>query len=140
MSLADSCWIWTRGRFDNGYGQAWKHAPRTKPTGRYGRPIQAHRLVYELFCGPIPQSMQLDHVCRQRGCVNPSHLRVVTGRDNLLAAGSKCVAAINAAKTSCNHGHPLSGDNLYVSRGKRYCRTCKRNRKQAARGLAEQVV
>ena len=140
MNLAESCWIWTRGRFSNGYGQAWKHASRSKANGRYGRPIQAHRLVYELFCGPIPKSMQLDHVCRQRGCVNPSHLRVVTGRENILASGSKCLAAMNAVKTLCSRGHALAGGNLYVSRSRRYCRTCKRDQKRSARRSSTQVL
>ena len=133
MSLSESCWLWTRGHFPNGYGQAWKHAPRRKPNGRYGRPIQAHRLIYELFRGPVPPGKHLDHLCRQRGCVNPHHLRVVSARENILADGSKCLAKKNAAKTVCHRGHPLTGDNVYDWRGKRFCRTCKSEQKRNRR-------
>ena len=133
MTLNESCWIWTRGRFPNGYGQAWKHAQRTKPTGRYGRPIQAHRLVYEMYCGPVPGGMHLDHICRQRGCVNPAHLRVVTCRENVHAEQSKCLAAANTAKTHCKRGHILEAENLYVYRGSRHCKACRRDEKRVRR-------
>lgn len=131
-SLNESCWLWTRGRFENGYGQAWKHGPRTKPSGRYGQPIQAHRLIYEILVGPIPPGMQLDHLCRQRGCVNPNHLRVVTSRENILAPGSTCEAKTNHEKVSCPKGHLYTAENTYTHRGKRSCRECKREQKRTS--------
>ena len=137
MNLSESCWIWARSRFPNGYGQAWMHTPRRGEGGKYGRPIQAHRLVYEMFNGAIPDSKQLDHLCRQRGCVNPAHLRVVSCKENIHANGSKCEAAKNATKTHCIRGHALAGENLYQYGTKRYCKECKRNEKRARRAALQ---
>src|SRR5690606_3222267 len=68
----DACWIWTASRNHKGYGQI----------KRDGRPAKAHRVVYELYEGPIPAGMQLDHICHERACVNPEHLRPVTNKAN----------------------------------------------------------
>lgn len=73
--------------------------------------------------GPIPEGMDLDHTCRNRGCVNPEHLEPVTTQVNTLRGIGP--TAENARKTHCKHGHPLEGDNLYVDpEGKRKCRAC----------------
>lgn len=66
------CWIWTKTRSANGYGRA----------RRGGRFHQAHRLIYELLVGPIPEGLHLDHLCRVRACVNPAHLEPVTQAEN----------------------------------------------------------
>lgn len=113
FSVSDSgCWEWTASRFKStGYG-AYR-----------GR--NAHRAVYRAAVGPIPEGLDLDHLCRNRGCVNPAHLEPVTHRVNLLRG--ETIVAANAAKTHCRHGHPLAGDNLYVRPdGKgRDCRECR---------------
>lgn len=93
----------------------------------------AHRVYYEARFGPIPAGLQLDHLCRNRGCVNPDHLEPVTCRENLMRGHT--VAAANAKKTHCNAGHALAGDNLRVWKGKRYCIVCQRER-QKERALA----
>jgi hypothetical protein len=79
-----------------------------------------------LLVGPIPEGMEIDHLCRNRGCVNPEHLEPVTRQENIRRSQSISVA--NAAKTHCPYGHLLSGANLYLrpNRGGRACRECVR--------------
>ena len=115
------CWLWTAGQNGVGYGSYYLD----------GRQALAHRLAYEEMCGAIPDGLPLDHICRNRACVNPEHLEPVTQRVNNLR-GVGCFAQ-NAAKDRCKNGHPLSGPNL-MRRGKdgsRRCRTC--NREAVAR-------
>lgn len=66
------CWEWTLYKNWNGYGIQ-------KVAGKMKR---AHRVVYEKYVGPIPAGMDLDHLCKNRGCVNPKHLEPVTGTEN----------------------------------------------------------
>lgn len=115
IRLAPSgCWLWTGATYPAGYGK----------TGVDGRTLLAHRVSYELFVGPIPEGLQLDHLCRVRNCVNPAHLEPVTAAENTLRGNGP--AAVNARKSSCVRGHPLSGNNLYVCpRGRRECRKCR---------------
>jgi hypothetical protein len=85
----------------------------------------AHRLSYEEFVGPIPESHDIDHLCGQRACLNPAHLDPVTHRENLRRGGG--FAGVNARKTHCKQGHPLEGANVYEHpTNGRYCRECKR--------------
>lgn len=109
------CWLWT-AYAEKGYGRvSWN-----------GKPRWAHRLIYELLVGPVADGLQLDHRCCNPSCVNPSHLRQVTQRDNILAPGSRAVARAHAVKTHCKHGHELTPDNLIRERKKhwRACRVC----------------
>lgn len=119
VSLGDTCcWLWKASRDRDGYGKI-----------KYGGTMRlAHRVIYELLVGAIPEGLQIDHLCRQRGCVNPAHLRPVTWRENQLAPGSRARAAACAAKTQCPRGHPYDSENTYVWRGERYCRACRRPR------------
>jgi hypothetical protein len=83
----------------------------------------AHRLVYEELVGPIPEGMELDHLCRNTSCVNPAHLEPVPHRVNVLRGVGP--TAENAVKTECVNGHPLTGRNLCIRKeGGRKCRTC----------------
>jgi len=84
-------------------------------------------VAYELECGPIPDGLVLDHLCRVRACVRPGHLEAVTQRVNLLRG--RTIQAANAAKTHCLRGHRFDSENTYVtSLGQRRCITCKRMR------------
>ena len=110
----DQCWDWTGSKV-RGYGIfMWR-----------GRNIAAHRFAFELLRGPVPDGLDLDHLCRRRHCVNPWHLEPVTRRVNLLRGDT--IVARQAAQTHCKHDHPLSGDNLYMEPGtnKRHCRECR---------------
>jgi hypothetical protein len=67
------CWIWRLARNRDGYGVAWS---------RHGKMTLAHRVEYEKHIGPVPEGLTLDHLCRERGCVNPEHVEPVTQAEN----------------------------------------------------------
>lgn len=90
-----------------------------------GEKEQSHRVAWERVHGPISPHQVIDHLCRNRACVNPKHLEPVTQRENVMRGEGRC--AINARKEVCPFGHRYSGDNLrYDRRGGRYCKECKR--------------
>jgi hypothetical protein len=82
-----------------------------------------HRIAYEAERGSIPEGLVLDHLCRNRGCVNPWHLEPVTNIQNVMRGVS--AFAINARKTECPQGHPYDDENTRIERGSRICQTCK---------------
>lgn len=119
IDKTDTCWIWT-GKVDKtgygSFGMRVEQACRTR---------SAHKIVYETLVGEVPEGMQLDHLCKVPLCVNPEHLEVVTPRENIMRSNG--LAAINAKKTHCKHGHELTEDNIYVPPKRptrRYCRKC----------------
>ena len=93
------CWIWKERLNPYGYGQFHD-----------GKTYYAHRYMYQLLGGVVPDDLTIDHLCRIRHCVNPDHFDVVSRKINVLRGIG--VAAVNARKTHCIHGHPLSGLNL----------------------------
>lgn len=111
------CWEWTGRPNKGGYGQVT----------RRGKPRLVHRLAYEMLVGPIPEGLDLDHLCRNTICVNPDHLEPVTNRENTMRSFN--FIRFNAEATHCPEGHEYAGLNLYVTtKGWRECRTCKRER------------
>lgn len=104
------------------------------------RPV--HQVIYEMIIGPIQQGLELDHLCRNHGCVNPAHLEPVTHKENVLRGTSP--AAGHAKQTHCDRGHEFTPQNtLLYDGGRRRCKTCTlaRNRrcKEAAAGRQEQA-
>lgn len=119
----NGCWLW-QGYVDrNGYGTIRIGSMRDGTR----RTNFTHIVAYQAFVGPVPEGLALDHSCDVRHCVNPEHLSPMTIRENLLKETSRSVAARNARKTHCKHGHPYEGDNLYLRPdGGRGCRICRR--------------
>lgn len=113
VSVTDDCWLWIGAISSTGYGNFWL-------SGRY---ISAHRASYEYAVGPIPDGLHIDHLCRVRQCVNPSHLEPVTQRENTLRG--ETLPAANARKTHCLRDHPFTPENTYVSSAGRSCLTCR---------------
>jgi hypothetical protein len=116
VTRVDECLIWPTRRTD-GYG-----------TYRGG---YAHRFAYEDRVGPIPDGMTLDHVCRNRSCVNPDHLEPVSMGENT-RRGTSPVAA-NARKTACVNGHAYTPSNTRLTPKGRACRECARLRSLATK-------
>lgn len=116
----DGCWVLPHKSIRNGYITV------NRCTNGVCKLWRAHRLAYTLTYGPIPPGLTVDHLCRNRACMNPIHLQVVTQKENLRRADT-CLSTINARKTHCKRGHPFAGSNLHVRpNGKRRCRTCDR--------------
>lgn len=112
---AEKCWPWRGCSTRGGYGQIWDG----------DKMIPAHRVVYEAKNGPIPEGLQIDHLCRNTPCVNPSHLEPVTAQEN--NRRSESPSGRNARKTHCDSGHEFTFENTGISkRGDRYCRACMR--------------
>ena len=111
------CWEWQGFITSQGYGQFFCD----------GRLVTAHRFSYEQVNTAIPDGFTLDHLCRNRKCVNPDHLEIVTLRENILRGVGN--AAVNVRKTHCIYGHPYDASNTYVNKhGERICLACKRRR------------
>ncbi len=109
------CWLWRGSLSPDGYGRI----------AVQGRNVGAHRVAWELVNGPIPTGLTIDHLCRVRACVNPTHLEAVPLRENVLRGLGP--TAINSSKTHCVHGHEFNEANTYVyPSGYRHCRVCRR--------------
>ncbi|WP_390623415.1 HNH endonuclease signature motif containing protein [Subtercola endophyticus] len=113
------CWLWSAAIKENGYG-TFGIGPAVASFQYY-----AHRVSYEINIGPIPDGLQIDHLCRVRSCVNPAHLEPVTNAEN----NQRRTALI----THCPRGHEYTDANTYVWRGARFCRECSRLKEQRAR-------
>jgi hypothetical protein len=118
----DGCWQWSASLNTGGYGHIYCDEQKGVRV--------AHRLAYAHFVGPIPDGLELHHVCRNRRCVNPVHLRAVTRTEHVRLEGNNP----NAAKTHCKRGHEFTPENTRLKRNdrggrvwtERVCRACSR--------------
>lgn len=137
IATGPGCWLWTGAINRHGYGQFLLSD---------GKRRAAHRVVYEVMVGPIPEGLQLDHLCRNRACVNADHLEPVTSRENTMRGDSPKLQALRwLLKTHCPQGHEYDEANTYryrnhyTGRPARACRACHRERqaRRVARLRAE---
>ena len=130
------CWVWQKVCNPKGYAKSH--------FADLGKNKRVHRVSYELYVGPIPEGLTLDHLCRVKSCVNPAHLEPVTALENIRRAvgfsakprrrlgrnvpgrpkGSKTDPAL--LPTHCKHGHEYTPENTGMDCGKRRCRECSR--------------
>lgn len=111
---AEGCWLWTKKVGWQGYGVARVN----------GRTVSAHRGAYELFVGPVPVGLVLDHLCRNRLCVRPDHLEPVTNAENIRRGQG---GQHQRTKPYCPQGHLYDEANTHTNaKGHRYCRSCRR--------------
>lgn len=120
VEITSDCWNWKGLINEKGYGQLWLN----------GKRYLAHRISFKLFNGELIEGLVIDHKCRNRACVNPDHIRQVTRTINAIE-NSISLGAINKYRTHCKSGHELTGKNLYLYRGHRECRACKKRRSAA---------
>lgn len=106
---SDNCWLWTGAVSVQGYGIFMSNQ-------------MAHRYSYELFRETIPEGLVIDHLCRNKKCVNPDHLEPVTNKINILRGIAP--SANNARKTHCKQGHEFTPDNTIIRGENRQCREC----------------
>lgn len=120
------CWLWSGAIAPNGYGSLGIGQRSLSAA----RKIYAHRLSYELHVGAIPEGLDLDHLCRVRHCVNPSHLEPVTRQENVRRGVGSNVGDYNGKKSHCVNGHAFDKVNTYLRpTGGRSCRACLRARR-----------
>jgi len=112
--IIKECWEWSGYKDKDGYGKFSLN--RT--------PFMAHRISFNIFKGIIKDNLVIDHICHNRSCINPEHLRQVTIKTNTLE-NSVGNAYFNSIKTHCNKGHEFIGANIGKdSSGDRYCKKC----------------
>lgn len=121
MISTNDCWLYAGGKSPKGYGHVTLHFIEDGKQKR--KSVYAHRVMYESEVGLIPTDMEIDHLCNIPACINPAHLEVVTGRENLMRGNS--FSSINARKTHCKRGHEFTPENTaIVTKGKYTMRNC----------------
>lgn len=127
FDASGDCWEWAGTKTPSGYGSFG-----VKIDGKWRNRV-AHRLVWIALCGPIPDGLTMDHLCRVRHCVNPDHLEPVVARVNILRGYG--ASALNAKRNRCKRGH----DALIEAPRSRVCRVCRRacNLKSELKTLVE---
>ena len=127
VDKSGDCWLWRGHRSKKGYGT----------TTYQGIGMNAHRVAWLRSGRFVADGLTLDHLCRNRKCINPEHLEPVPQRENVLRGDT--LPAANLRKTTCRNGHPYSTENtIHRTDHSRVCRRCnrERNRRYKARRIA----
>ena len=122
--FSNGCWLWLGAVNHSGYGRLYAER----------RDSRAHRVAYEICVGPIPSGMVIDHLCRNKRCVNPAHLEAVTQGENVRRDHAS--RFVHRYASHCRHGHPLTAENVYWRGTRRECRQCRRIGDARRRGAA----
>ncbi len=141
VDFSGDCWLWTGATALGGgphpYGRIWSGT--YSPKG-HSVAVAAHRVSYEIYVGPVPDHLELDHLCRNTLCVNPDHLEAVTHRENQLRGFSPM--GLQARQTHCKRGHPFDEQNTYFWEKKRLrrCRACQAEQAREYRQRRREMV
>ena len=119
VDRSEDCWKWQRGHDGRGYSVVTHD----------GKCRKVHRILYELYIGPIAKGMEIHHKCGNKGCVRPAHLQAVTRSEHM-----KITRAELGSVTHCIHGHAFDEANTYHYKGMRFCRACNKRRSAARNG------
>lgn len=120
VEAPSGCWIWAGARNSSGHGRIYVD----------GKTRYAHRVAYETWVGPIPDGLQLDHLCRRPACIKPMHLQPVTPQVNVLRGTAPGARTTRGGCCSKGHPHAEFGREW---RGRTYCRQCYREWKAVAK-------
>ena len=138
---AGDCLEWTGSKTRQGYGHVNIYDPeRRRRLGRsYGcHQVYAHRAVWRIHNGPIPDGAVIDHLCENSSCIRFDHLRLATVRQNVLKGAGP--TAFNAGKTHCIKGHKFTLANTRVYKNQRICRKCDMLNQRARRKRLRELM
>ena len=122
VGKTEDCWEWRGTKLLSGYCVILLN----------GKQLLAHRVAYEAFVGKIPIGLQIDHLCRNRACVNPAHMETVTRHENIKRGmAGRLTGLSQRIKTHCRYGHPYNEENTYHRPDNgRDCKICQHRRAQ----------
>ena len=132
----NGCWVWKGSKTVQGYGNTTLWVGRGV-VDRGQIVIGVHRLMHELFTGPIPDGYHVDHLCRNPSCANPAHLEAVTAAENNHRGNS---GKYNRDRTHCKQGHEFTPENTLRKGNRRLCRACRVRWRKEALGRVQRRI
>ena len=129
VNLETGCWNWASSKTLHGYG--------TFNDKNYKTTL-AHRWSFLHFVGDIPNGREIDHLCRNRACVNWKHMELITHRENLLRGNS--ISTQHAKQTHCINGHEFTVENTILRKAGRDCRICHRLADKASKNRRKEAM